>query len=117
CSSSSVAADTHTIVDGYSDHRTPAPSPSRGSADLVTVAATTTTLSSSLNPATVGTNVTFTAAVTGIAPTGSVAFTDGNTALTGCSAVALTGPGIASSSRMPLAAGTHRIVASYSLHH
>ena len=38
---------------------------------------TTTTLSSSANPSVVGTSVTFTATVTGAAPTGTVAFTDG----------------------------------------
>ena len=44
--------------------------------------ATTTTLSSSLNPATAGASVTFTATVTGSNPTGSVNFTaDGSTSL------------------------------------
>ena len=40
-------------------------------------APTTTTLASSLNPSTFGASVTFTATVTGTAPTGSVNFTDG----------------------------------------
>ncbi len=50
---------------------------------------TTTTLVSSANPSTVGANVTFTATVTGSAPTGSVGFTADGTTLTGCGAVAL----------------------------
>jgi len=89
--------------------------------DAVAIAsgsATTTAVASSLNPSTVGAGVTFTATVTGTAPTGSVAFTDGGTAITGCSAVALpTGsanPKMASCSTSALAAGTHAIVATYS---
>ena len=81
------------------------------------VVATTTTLASSLNPSTTGTNVTFTAAVTGSAPTGSVAFSADGTTLTGCGAVALpTGTANAKSascSTASLAAGTHGIVATY----
>ncbi len=50
---------------------------------------TTTVLSSNLNPSVLGAAVTFTATVAGAAPTGSVAFTDGGSAIAGCSAVAL----------------------------
>ena len=78
---------------------------------------TTTTLVSSANPAPVGANVTFTATVTGNAPTGSVAFTDGGSTISGCGAMALAGSGntkTASCSTSSLAAGTHSIVAAYS---
>jgi hypothetical protein len=78
---------------------------------------TTTTLVSSANPAPVGANVTFTASVTGNAPTGSVAFTDGGSSISGCAAAALAGSGntkTASCSTSGLAAGTHSIVAAYS---
>ena len=78
---------------------------------------TTTTLTSSANPAPVGANVTFTANVTGNAPTGSVAFTDGSSSISGCSATPLAGSGntrTASCSTSSLAAGTHSIVATYS---
>jgi hypothetical protein len=80
-------------------------------------AATTTTLTSSGSPSVLGTNVTFTAAVTGSAPTGSVAFTSDGTTLIGCSAAALP-TGSANSktvtcSTASLAAGTHSIVATY----
>src|SRR5207253_5677509 len=78
---------------------------------------TTTTLTSSANPAPVGANVTFTANVTGNAPTGSVAFTDGGSTISGCGAMALAGSGntkTASCSTSSLAAGTHSIVAAYS---
>ena len=76
----------------------------------------TTTLASSLNPSTVGAPVTFTATVTGTAPTGSVAFTDGGNAISGCSGVALTGSGNARTApctTSALGVGTHSIVAAY----
>ena len=79
--------------------------------------ATTTTLSSSANPSTVGTNVTFTATVTGASPTGSVNFKDGATSIAGCSAVVLAGSGnsrTAACTTNTLAAGAHSIVATYS---
>src|SRR6266545_3373080 len=78
-------------------------------------AATTTTLASSANPSSVGSNVTFTATVTGNNPTGSVNFKDGATSIAGCSAVALTGSGnsrTAACTTNTLAAGTHSIIAT-----
>jgi hypothetical protein len=78
---------------------------------------TTTSLSSSLNPSTAGDNVTFTASVTGNAPTGSVAFSDGASTMSGCAAVTLTGSGntrSAQCSTSSLTAGTHSISAAYS---
>src|SRR5207249_2756539 len=80
-------------------------------------AATTTTLTSSANPSTVGSNVTFTATVTGTNPTGSVNFKDGGTSIAGCSAVALAGSGnsrTAACTTNTLTAGVHSIVATYS---
>jgi hypothetical protein len=82
------------------------------------VVSSTATLTSSLNPSTAGTNVVFTATVTGSAPTGSVAFTADGTTLSGCGAVALpTGTAntkSATCSTASLTAGTHSIVATYS---
>ena len=78
--------------------------------------ATTTSLSSSANPSTAGASVTFTATVTGNAPTGSVTFTDGGSAISGCAAVVLSGSGntrTAQCTTSSLAAGTHSIVAAY----
>jgi hypothetical protein len=75
-----------------------------------------TALASSLNPSTVGTSVTFTATVTGTNPTGSVAFTDGGNAISGCTGIALTGSGnarTAACSTSALSQGTHSIVAAY----
>jgi hypothetical protein len=79
-------------------------------------AATTTALVSSLNPSTAGTAVTFTATVTGTAPTGTVLFTDNGTAIAGCSAIALGGSGssrTAACSTSALTTGSHGIVARY----
>jgi hypothetical protein len=81
------------------------------------VAATTTTLASSLNPSTVGTSVSFTATVTGSAPSGNVAFTADGTTLSGCGAITLP-TGTANSkgatcSTASLTAGTQSIVATY----
>ena len=78
--------------------------------------ATSTVLASSRNPAPAGASVTFTATVTGSAPTGSVAFTANGTAIAGCSGVALVANGnvrTAACATGGLAAGTHSIVARY----
>jgi hypothetical protein len=80
-------------------------------------AQTTTSLASSLNPSTVGTSVTFTATVAGVAPTGSVSFADGGNTIAGCSASALTGVGnsrtaICTTTSIPW--GSRSIVAVYS---
>jgi hypothetical protein len=72
--------------------------------------ATSTALVSSLNPSLVGQSVTFTATVTGNAPTGSVQFRDGVTVL---GTVALSG-NTAAFATNALAQGTHPITAVYS---
>ena len=79
-------------------------------------ASTTTTLASALNPSIVGASVTFTATVTGSAPTGTVNFKDGASSISGCAAVALAGSGntrTAQCSTSALSAATHSIVANY----
>ena len=80
-------------------------------------AATMTTLSSSANPSTSGSSVSFTATVTGNAPTGNITFVDSGSSIGGCASVALSGSGntpTASCSTAGLAAGPHTIVAKYS---
>ena len=99
----------------------PGGSNTKTNSSYITVSAplqvTTTVVSSSVNPSTVGTSVTFTATVTGIAPTGNVAFTDGGATLAGCAAVALpAGSAIAKTvtcGSASLSAGSHNIVATY----
>ena len=76
-------------------------------------AKTTTTLSSSLNPSTVGANVTFTAKVTaanGPTPVGSATFKNGTTTL---GTVTLNSSGVATFSTKTLTAGTHSITGAY----
>jgi len=77
------------------------------------LAPTTTTLTSSLNPSNPEDSVTFTAAVSGFAPTGTIDFTDGGSSISGCSAVPI-GGGSARCTTSALAPGTHPVVAKYS---
>ncbi len=74
----------------------------------------TTALASSLNPATSGQSVTFTATVTGPSgapvPTGQVSFLDGNTLLGNA---ALNGSGVATLSTSTLSVGSQSITALY----
>jgi hypothetical protein len=70
---------------------------------------TTTVVTSSLNPSTVGQSVTFTATVSGASPTGQVTFKDGATVL---GVIPLSG-GIATFSTASLPAGSHSITAIY----
>ncbi|MEO6598215.1 MAG: Ig-like domain repeat protein [Planctomycetota bacterium] len=72
--------------------------------------ATTTTLSSSVNPSLVGQSVTFTATVNGLSPAGTVQFLDGAIVL-GTSTVSGNTATFTTSS---LVAGTHPITAIYS---
>jgi subtilisin family serine protease len=71
---------------------------------------TTTTLSSSANPSSAGQPVTFTAQVTGFAPTGTVTFFDGGTPI---GTATLTG-GTATLTTSSLSVGSHSITARYS---
>ena len=93
-----------------------------GASGLLTVSvatggkpSTTTTLSSSPNPSLFGASVTFTATVTGAAPTGAVTFTSDGTAV----CIGLTLPAGSASAKTvtcsttTLATGTHTIVATY----
>ncbi len=70
---------------------------------------TTTALSSSQNPSSVGQPVTFTATVTGVAPTGTVTFFDGGTQI----GTAMLAGGTASFTTSSLALGNHSITARY----
>jgi hypothetical protein len=117
CSSSALAVGTHSIVASYSGDAGNSASASSALSQVVNKLATTTTLASSQNPSTVGASVTFTATVTGSAPTGTVNFTNGGSSISGCSAQALSGAGnsrTATCSTSGFSAGTHSVVASYS---
>jgi len=106
-STSSLAAGVHTLSISYSGD---ANYLSGGDAIVQTVlAASSTGLTSNVNPASPGQNVTFTATVTPAGATGNVQFYDGQTPL---AVVALSG-GTASFSTFALTTGTHSITANY----
>jgi uncharacterized protein (DUF1800 family) len=115
CTTSALAAGSHTILASYSGDGANAAS----SFSIVEAISgggggggtTTTALTSSANPAAVGATVTFTATVTGNSPTGTISFSDSGASI-GCAAVALTS-GTATCSTAALTQGTHTIVASY----
>lgn len=77
--------------------------------------ATSTAVTSSVNPSTLGQSVTFTATVTGAGgtPTGTVNFKDGGTSISGCASQALSS-GVATCVTSALSLGTHPITADYS---
>ena len=119
CTTSSLAAGTHSIVATYSGDGANAGSASAALSQVISSkVASTTTLASSLNPSTVGARVTFTASVTGKAPTGTVTFTDGANTIGKCASVSLPrrskGTKTARCTISSLAAGTHSIGATYS---
>ena len=115
----------HAYVDSTTGVTINVISATAGASGLLTVSVamggkttTTTTLSSAPNPSIVGASESFTATVSGAAPTGTVAFTDGGSAITGCSAIALptgaAGSKTATCNTSSLSAGMHNIVATYS---
>ncbi len=117
CSTSALSGGTHSIAAAYGGDAGNNASSSAALSQVVNKATSTSAVVSSKNPSTFGASVTFTATVTGIAPTGSVNFKDGAASITGCSAVALAGSGnsrTATCSTSALTAATHSITAAYS---
>jgi hypothetical protein len=116
CTTSSLAAATHSISAVYGGDANNNGSTSATLSQVVNKATSSTALASSLNPSTVGAGVTFTATVSGFAPTGSVNFTDGGSSISGCATVALSGSGnsrTAQCNTSALSVATHSIGASY----
>ena len=100
-----VSGSPTTTIDGYTR---PTP-PSIGAYELSPPAATSTALTSNLNPSAFGQSVTLTATVTGGSPTGAVTFTvDGGNPTT----LTLSG-GKASFSTSSLSVGSHTVTAVY----
>ncbi len=117
CPATAGNAGTHTVAATYSGDDVHLPS-SGSLAVVVAPAATTTSLSAPFTSVAVGQAVTVTAAVTASAPgsgtpSGTVSFDLNGTALTSCTAVALTA-GMATCSYTPSATGTLSFTASYS---
>lgn len=78
---SGLTIGTHSITAVYPGDTANAPSTSAALSEVVSLYATTTTVSASTNPAMVGQFITYTATVTGNNPTGPVLFRDGATPL------------------------------------
>jgi hypothetical protein len=81
---------------------------------LVPATATTTSVASSANPSVQGQTVTYTATVRPAGVSGSVAFNDGGTPLTGCAALSLSSSGQATCQANYATTGSHAITAVYS---
>ena len=126
-----ITAGTHTLIWRYKNRLTfpcnQATQPPQGGAACadrawidalvlpLALANSTSTLSASVNPSSVGQSVTLTATVAGSAgsPTGYVVFRDGGTVIAGCSAV----PVVSSSAKCVTSAlteGAHSITGQYS---
>jgi hypothetical protein len=108
-STSTLAAGSHSITAAYGGSASFGASTSPILIETVNQAATSTSLSSSLNPSTYGLTVTFTATVTPAATIGTVQFLDGATLLGNAN---LSG-GQASFATANLSAGGHSITAKY----
>jgi uncharacterized delta-60 repeat protein len=119
CTTASLGAGAHSVTAAYSGDVTNAASTSAALTQTVNKVASTTGIATSLTPTLAGSSVTFTATVSGSAPTGSVAFKDGSTSIGGCSAVGLTGSGnvrTALCATASLVAGTRSITAALPTH-
>ena len=119
CTTSSLTTGTHAIVASYAGDAANVASSSAPLSQVISAVPatpTTTTVASGTNPSVAGATVTFTASVTGTAPTGAVAFTADGNGIAGCGAVGLAGSGntrTAACTTSALAAGVRAIVASY----
>jgi serine protease len=116
CSTSALAVGSRSIVATYGGDAGNAGSVSSPLTQTVNKANSTTGIASSANPSVYGTTVTFTATVSAVTPTGTVAFAADGGTISGCGAVSLTGTGnvrTAQCSTSALAAGARNIVATY----
>lgn len=104
-----MASGSHSITAVYSGDTDDLGNTSPPMTQIVGSNSTTTSLTSSANPAKVGTKITFTATVTPSSATGKVTFKDGTTKL----GTATLKKGVAIFSTTTLAIGTHQITATY----
>ena len=114
-SSIMLAPGNHTITAMYTGNTNSASSTSAALNQVVQagLTATTTTLTTSANPATFGQSITLTSAVTAVgakAPTGTVTFVEGRTLL---GSAPLDAMGVATWGTSTLAVGNHSIIARY----
>lgn len=112
-SDAGLAAGNYQIVASYAGDSASAPSSAAPFTLVVAQQASQVHLATSLNPAPLGTSVTFTAAVSAAKPfSGTVQFYDGTNALG--SPVSVSSTGTATYTTSALALGTHNITAQYS---
>jgi sugar lactone lactonase YvrE len=114
--SSALTPGTHTVTAGFAGDANDAASTSTPVATLVSIAITTTTVASSVNPALTGAPIIFTATVTGNGgiPGGSVTLLDGTASLgTAKLAGASLNSSVATLTLSTLASGVHTITAQY----
>ncbi len=114
---SALNAGTDNITAMYQGSSTLAPSTSNTVPQVVNKVGSTTAVTSSPNPSTLGQSVAITATVSPAgppAPTGTVSFTSNGTAISGCSSVPLSSSLTAVCTTSTLAVGTDAIVATYS---
>jgi FtsP/CotA-like multicopper oxidase with cupredoxin domain len=113
CTTSALAFGTHNnITAAYSGDETYAGSTSTPLVQVV-MQFSEVSLTSSATPSLLGAAVTFTAKLSPLAATGTVAFTDGGIAISGCAAQPITG-GEATCTTSALGVGGHSITAVYS---
>jgi hypothetical protein len=116
CTTSSLTSGSYAIAGTYSGDATYGAATAGPITQTVTGTAAQPfelTIDSSSYASPAGQAVTFTVAVTGSSPTGTVNFQDNGSSIAGCSAVALSG-GTARCTTSALAAGTHPIRGWYS---
>ena len=115
CTTTALALGARTLAATYSGATNYAAGASSNYSHMVNQAGTTTTVTSTPNPTTYNQSVTITATVSSTAgtPTGTVAFMDGGTAITGCGAQTLTS-GQATCTTTALALGVRTLAATYS---
>jgi hypothetical protein len=112
CVTSGTAAGSHSITARYAGDSEYAPSTAPTLTQVVDGKATTGTLTSSLNPSTVGQAVTYTVKISPAVATGVIEFKQAGTAIAGCGAQSMTS-GSASCVTSGTAAGSHSITARY----
>ncbi len=120
CMTTALTAGNHTITAQYSGDGSFNTSTGSltGNPQVVNKANTTVGLTSSQNPAPLGTNITLTASLSVTAPgagtpSGTVSFLDGGNPIAGCTAQTVTG-GQATCQTTALTVGNHTITAQYS---
>jgi Bacterial Ig-like domain (group 3)/IPT/TIG domain/Pentapeptide repeats (8 copies) len=111
----SLGVGQHSITASYAGDDNFNGSASTALTETVNFSATTVTITTSPNPSTVGTQVTYTATVSPV-PTdgGTVKFTDNGTAVSGCAAQPVSSTGTAICTTAPNTVGAHNITATFS---